>query len=250
MGKKIAAGNWKMNMTKDQARSLVMGLRQGDWPTDVNMVLAPPLTHLCWLKDWLENDPRIRIAAQNCYAQDFGAFTGEVSAPMLKEAGADLVILGHSERRELFGETDDLINRKIVHALEHGLEVIFCLGEKLEERDKGIAMDVVRAQLESGLHGLDNQQIANMVIAYEPVWAIGTGRTASPEQAQEIHQFIRELVHSQWGASSAANLSILYGGSVNPANARSLFDEKDIDGGLVGGASLKVNDFLSIANSF
>lgn len=250
MGRKIVAGNWKMNTTRQEAKSLVLGLRQGDWPNDVTMVLAPPLTHLCWLRDWLEDDRRVRLAAQNCYYRDSGAYTGEVSAPMLRDAGVDMVILGHSERRELFGETDEMINQKIVHALDHGLQVIFCLGEKLEARDRGEASDVVRIQLEAALQGLEREQLDRVIIAYEPVWAIGTGRTASPEQAQEIHLLIRDLVRSHWGDTSANNMSILYGGSVNPSNARALFECDDIDGGLVGGASLKVNDFLAIANSF
>jgi len=249
MARQMIAGNWKMHTNKKEARQLIMQLRQGDWSSKVPMVLAVPFTHIQWVSEWLESDQRFRIAAQNCSFQDTGALTGEVSAPMLRDAGATMVIIGHSERRTLFGETDELIRRKMDHALSHNLGVILCIGETLAERDAGQTLSVVEAQLDAGLSGLDRDRVAEIVIAYEPVWAIGTGRTASPGQAQEVHQHIRQQLTLLWGEQASGEVPILYGGSVKAANARELFSMPDIDGGLVGGASLQANEFLAIANS-
>lgn len=250
MSRQLIAGNWKMNTNKEQANALIEGIGHGAWPEKVRMVLIPPSTHLSWACHWTGSDPRIHIGAQNCYIYESGAFTGEISAPMIKDTGAEYVIVGHSERRELFMESDQLINQKVLHALGHGLNVIFCLGEKLDHRESGQARQIVLDQLRAGLKDVARESTANLIIAYEPVWAIGTGRTATPAQAQEIHRLIRDELVELWDGPIAENTPILYGGSVKPDNAKELFAQPDIDGGLVGGASLNIDDFLAIANSF
>jgi triosephosphate isomerase len=250
MRPKIAAGNWKMNTTLDEAHRLITGLDQADWPRDVDMWLSVPFTHLTGAVSWRKQNSRIAIGAQNCYFVDSGAYTGEISAPMIDDAGGQFVVLGHSERREHFFETNEMVNAKVHHALASGLKVILCVGEKLEQRESEMHFDVVLAQLQAGLKGIDvSELLGGIVIAYEPVWAIGTGKTATPEQAQEMHHAIRDRLRKSFGEAQAEEIPILYGGSVKPANARSLFEQPDIDGGLVGGASLDVNSFLTIANS-
>lgn len=250
MRRKIAAGNWKMNTSKQEAEALVKRLLEGAWGDEVEMIIAVPFTHLTWVEQWLEGDARIAVAAQNCHHMSHGAYTGEVSAAMIAETGAKYVILGHSERRQLFSETDDLINNKIRAALDNGLGAIYCLGEPLEVRQSKGHVEYVLNQLQRGLEGFSADELDRLVIAYEPIWAIGTGETASPAQAEEMHAAIRSQCTRWWGARKAAAIPVLYGGSVKPSNARQLFDQPNIDGGLIGGASLDAKDFLEIANSF
>ncbi len=251
MRKKIVAGNWKMNTTlnegNDLARNVVSDAAKG-LPEGVSIIVAPPLTHLMPLREILP--PGIGLAAQNCASEDSGAFTGEVSAAMIATAGAEFVIIGHSERRSIFKETDAELNSKVKLALENKLSPIFCCGENLEEREKNIHTEVVKNQLEKGLQGVSKEDFRNIIIAYEPVWAIGTGKTASPEQAQEMHRFIRGLLAELYNAEIAEETVILYGGSCKPSNAAEIFSMEDVDGGLIGGASLKAGDFLAIARSF
>lgn len=214
---------------------------------DVLVIVAPPFTHLSKVREIIE---AVKLAAQNCSSEPSGAYTGEVSPEMLVSAGAEYVILGHSERRSYFNEADEFLNSKVKLALSEGLHPIFCCGEVLPERESGNHFDVVRRQIEEGLKGLTAEETESMVIAYEPVWAIGTGVVASPEQAQEMHQFIRSLLGEMYGEKVAAEMSILYGGSCKPSNAGELFANPDVDGGLIGGASLKAEDFMAIVNSF
>ena len=213
-----------------------------------SMILCPPYPFIKPVLDVLGNS-NIFIGAQNCAENEQGAFTGEVSASMLASCCVSAVILGHSERRIMFGESDSIINQKVKTALKNGLKVIFCCGETLEERELNQVEEIVRRQIEIGLDVTPEKPADYIIVAYEPVWAIGTGRTATPEQAQEVHAFIRSLLKQKFG-QDGAEISILYGGSCNPSNARSLFSQPDIDGGLIGGASLNAADFLSIARSF
>lgn len=249
MRPKFAAGNWKMNTTLQEAHHLITQLDQADWPRDVQMLVAVPFTHLTSVVGWRKENSRIEAGAQNCFYVDSGAYTGEISGPMISDAGGTFVVLGHSERREHFFETDEMINAKVHHALASGLRVILCVGEKLDQREAGDHFEVVLSQLHAGLKGIDLSELeGSIVIAYEPVWAIGTGKTASPEQAQEMHHAIRSKLAENFGEAQADAIAILYGGSVKPGNARTLFDQPDIDGGLVGGASLNADSFLTIAN--
>ncbi len=218
-------------------------------PSDVQLIVAPPFTHLVTVAEVIRGTP-IALSAQNCADQTKGAYTGEVSVSMLKDAGCTYTILGHSERREYYGETSEKLIGKIRLALEAGLSPIFCVGEKLEERNAGKHFDVVGAQIEEVLFQFNAEAMKNIVIAYEPVWAIGTGVTATSEQAQEIHAFIRKFLAERFGYEVAEGISILYGGSCKPSNARELFACKDIDGGLIGGAALKAADFIGIATSY
>jgi len=244
----MIAGNWKLHKTLDEATALVKELIPAVADNDqVEIVVAPVYTALSKVAEAIAGS-NIKLAAQNCYSEPQGAFTGEVSAPLLKDVGCQYVIIGHSERRQLFGETDESINRKAHAIAETGLGVILCIGEPLEERESERMFDVLRRQIRFGLRNLSTEQMANLVIAYEPVWAIGTGRTATPEQAQEVHAFIRGKFASRDGII-AGQLRILYGGSVNGSNAADLFAREDIDGGLVGGASLKAGDFLAIRDA-
>lgn len=239
-----------MNLNFQEGRDLANEIINSLGPSDVILVLCPPfihLSHLSMLSDGISN---LKIGAQNCHNEASGAYTGEVSAGMIKSTGAEFVIIGHSERREYFHEDDALLSKKVNVVLANGLRPIFCCGEKLETREAGQQEAVVKEQLENGLFHLDSEAILNTVIAYEPVWAIGTGKTASPEQAQEMHQFIRSLLAQKYGESIAASISILYGGSCKPDNAMDIFSKPDVDGGLIGGASLKASDFLAIAKSF
>ena len=251
MRKKIVAGNWKMNTTVTEGVELAEAIvaRKDEVPAGVSMIVAPPFTHLASVAEVL-SESGIGLSAQNCADEAQGAYTGEVSAAMLKDAGCRYTILGHSERREYYGETSSKLVRKIALALENGLNVIFCVGEKLSEREDGRHFDIVSGQISSVLFGLEPEKMKHIVIAYEPVWAIGTGVTASSQQAQEIHAFIRETLAAHFGGKAAEATTILYGGSCKPSNARELFACPDIDGGLIGGASLKADDFIAIAQSF
>ncbi len=247
---KIAAGNWKMNLTLEEGRLLVEALMQSAGATKAEVVLCPPFLHLTTVKSMLAGAAGFSLGAQNCHQELKGAYTGEVSASMLKSAGVDYVILGHSERREYFGETDALLANKVDRVLEEGLRPIFCCGESLPIREEGTHEAHVRAQISASLFHLSPDQFSQIVIAYEPIWAIGTGRTASPEQAQEMHAAIRSLLAEHFGTDIADQTPILYGGSVNAGNAVSLFSQPDVDGGLVGGASLKADEFLRIMDAF
>ena len=248
MSKKLPfiAGNWKMNLTISGAKALAKSIVKAcaDLP-EAEIVLAPPFTALSKVKKTLE-DSSVKLAAQNLFWEEKGAFTGEVSAPMLRDAGCQYVIIGHSERRQSFGETDEGVNRKIKAALKSGVFAIFCLGETLVEREHGEAMDVITRQIRGGLEGIGGGELKSIVIAYEPIWAIGTGKTASPGQAEEVHSHIREKLALTYGIGPAECAIILYGGSVKPANSFALLSEKNIDGFLVGGASLETESFIQI----
>lgn len=217
-------------------------------PDDVSLILAPPFTHLSGIKKILPDN--IGLAAQNCASEDSGAFTGEVSAAMIASVGAGFVITGHSERRMFYRESDEELNKKLKIALANKLSPIFCCGENLHEREKKIHTEVVKKQIELGLAGIPEADFKNIIIAYEPVWAIGTGKTATADQAQEMHQYIRSLIKDLYNEEVANLTTILYGGSCKPSNARELFANSDVDGGLIGGASLNADDFLAIARSF
>ena len=251
MRKKIVAGNWKMNTTVAEGVELAKAIvaKIEEVPAGVSLVVAPPFTHLTCVAKVIEGSP-VALSAQNCADEPKGAFTGEVSAAMLKDAGCAYTILGHSERREYYGETSEKLVKKIALALGNGLKVIFCVGEKLDERNDGRHFDVVGEQIASVLFGLTAEQMKDIVIAYEPVWAIGTGVTATSGQAQEIHAFIRKTLKEHFGAETAEETTILYGGSCKPSNAKELFACPDIDGGLIGGASLKADDFIAIAKAY
>ena len=244
------AGNWKMNKTVGESLTLVRELRNAISVVldRVEVAIAPPFTALHPVGKALE-DSNIALAAQNCHASDSGAFTGEVAAPMLKEVGCSYVILGHSERRQLFGETDAGVNRKTAAVLKAGMLPIICVGETLEEREGNKTLAVVETQVKGCLAGFGAAEGAKFVIAYEPVWAIGTGKTATSRQAQEVHAHIRQLLGGLWGAEAAAQVRIQYGGSVKADNAAELLSQPDIDGALVGGASLKVADFAAIVKA-
>ncbi len=252
MRQQIVAGNWKMNKTFAEADQLLydLAIALEKEPTEkVKVIVCPPMPYLEMATDvGLEN--KFEIGAQNCAAFDNGAYTGEVSAEILASFEVKYCIVGHSERRKYFKETSQDLSQKVNKLLEHKVQPIFCCGEQLEERDNNTHFDVVKAQIEEALFHLTEQQIQEVVIAYEPVWAIGTGKTASNEQAQEMHAFIREQLAAKYGKAVADNISLLYGGSCNPKNAKGLFAQKDIDGGLIGGASLKADDFTKIIHSF
>ena len=241
------AGNWKMNKTVGEACDLVRELKTtiSGITGKVEVAVAPPFTALHAVRKELEGSS-IRLAAQNLYWEERGAFTGEVSPPMLKEVGCHYVIIGHSERRQFFGETDETVNRRIKAALPQGLKVIFCIGETLKEREEGKTFSVIERQMEGGLKGLGDKEIGDMVIAYEPVWAIGTGKTATPEQAEEVHRFIREKLGKLYSRKVSEEIRIQYGGSVTPENIKGLMNQPNIDGALVGGASLKAESFSKI----
>ncbi|MFX4262571.1 triose-phosphate isomerase [Pelotomaculum propionicicum] len=244
--KAIIAGNWKMFKTVPEALTFVHGFRKTAVGLDhVEAVLCPPFTALALMSESLCGSG-ISLGAQDVFWEDKGAFTGEVSPVMLKDAGCSYVIVGHSERRQYFGDTDEKVNRKVIAVLSHALTPIMCVGETLEERESGVTKKVVRTQTTAGMAGLAPEQAAGMVIAYEPVWAIGTGRTASDEDAQEVIAYIRSIVQEMFGAEAAGQVRILYGGSVKPENTAGLMSKVDIDGALVGGASLEVESFAEI----
>jgi triosephosphate isomerase (TIM) len=249
MRRPIIAGNWKMNMLQSEAEDLVKKLVEWkELPQAVDIVLAPPYTALGVVRKLIKNSG-IQLAGQNIYFESKGAWTGEISAAMLKDAGCQFVILGHSERRHYFHEDDALINQKIKAALKNELQVVFCVGETLEQREMAQTQGVVEFQLKMGLQGLEAADLQNLVIAYEPVWAIGTGKTATPEQAQEVHYFVRKLLGKDFGEAVAERIRIQYGGSVNSENSKCLLGQKDIDGALVGSASLSIESFTAIINS-
>ncbi len=240
----IIAGNWKMYKTGDEAESFVKELVAAINGAD-QVLLATPFTVISRAKSSAEGSA-IRIGAQNMHDANDGAFTGEISAPMLQDIGAEFVLLGHSERRHVFGEDNAFINRKVVKAQEAEIQPVLCVGETIEQREAGEMKEVLKSQIEQGLAGV--KELSDLVLAYEPVWAIGTGLTATPEQAEEAHAFCREVVASVWSQETAAGLPILYGGSVKPANAAELIGQKNIDGVLVGGASLEAATFAEIVN--
>ena len=245
----IMAGNWKMNKTPSEAAELARTLRRNLARfKGVDVVLSPPFVSLPAVAEALANSP-LDLAAQNLHWEDKGAYTGEISGPMLAEIGCTYVIIGHSERRQYFGETDETVNKRIRAAYAHGLKPIVCIGETLEEREAGRTRERIETQLEGGLAGFGEADLDGMVLAYEPVWAIGTGRTASTEQAQEVHAFIRSLLTSRFSASFAQKTRIQYGGSVKPANVAALMAETDIDGALVGGASLTAESFSALVEN-
>lgn len=246
MRQKIVAGNWKMNTTYQEGLELASGIAAGLEPGKTTVVLCPPFIHLTTVRDIIRGIPSLKLGAQNCHQEPKGAYTGEVSVDMLKSIGVDYVILGHSERREFFKESDSLLGHKVDIALSRGLHPIFCCGEHLDIREKGTHLTYVENQLRKSLFHLPPDRFRQVVIAYEPIWAIGTGRTATPEQAQEMHAHIRSLLSGFYGDEIGQQTAILYGGSVNSGNAASLFGQPDVDGGLVGGASLKAGEFLAI----
>ena len=251
MRKYIVAGNWKMNTTVPEGVELAKAVveKAKDLPANVELVVAPPFTHLACVADVLKGS-KVALSAQNCADHEKGAYTGEVAVNMLTSLGCKYTILGHSERRQYYGETDAKLVDKVRLALDNGLGVILCVGEMLEERKAGRHFAVVTGQTENVLFHFSAEDMAKIVIAYEPVWAIGTGETATAEQAEEIHACIRNVIEQQFGKAVADDMTILYGGSCKPSNAKELFAQPDIDGGLIGGASLKADDFIEIGKSF
>lgn len=247
MRRKVIAGNWKMNNDLQQSVNLIEELKNKLAGREVNcdVLICPPFTSLYEAKKII-NGSIIKLGAQNMFYEDSGAFTGEISAPMLKSVGCEYVILGHSERRTIFGEKDIMINKKVRKAISQNLKPILCVGETLEEREKDVTEKVVKRQIEKGLNDVTPDEVLNVIIAYEPVWAIGTGKTATPEQAQEVHAFIRKLLTTMYSKDFAELIPIQYGGSVKPDNAKELLSQKDIDGALVGGACLKADSFIGI----
>ena len=251
MRKKIVAGNWKMNTTVPEGVELAKAVvaKSAEVPAGVGLIVATPFTHLCPVAEVVMGT-RVELSAENCADKEKGAFTGEVSAAMVASTGAQWTILGHSERRQYYGETDEKLVEKVKLALANGLKVILCVGENLDEREAGRHFEVVKTQTENVLFQFTAEEMASIVVAYEPVWAIGTGKTATAEQAEEIHACIRKVLAGKFGEQVAEDTTILYGGSCKPSNAKELFAQPDIDGGLIGGAALKADDFIGIALSF
>lgn len=251
MRKKIVAGNWKMNMTLQDGIRLAKEINDmlaAEKP-NCDVVICTPFIHLASIARVIDQNV-LRLGAENCADREKGAFTGEVSAEMVKSTGAQYVILGHSERRGYYGETPEILKTKVELALKNNLKIIFCIGESLGEREAGRQNDVVKAELEGSLFNLGEAEFKNIVIAYEPIWAIGTGKTATSGQAEEMHAFIRSIIAQRYGDAVAADTTILYGGSCKPGNAAELFAKPDIDGGLIGGASLKAADFKGIIDAW
>ena len=250
MRKHIVAGNWKMNKTLEESKALTQDLlAKVPKETDTEVIVAPTFPNLYPVQEMIK-DSNISLAAQNAHFEESGAFTGEVSVEMLQSVGVETVIIGHSERRSIFGESHELLAQKSSKVVQSGLQLMFCFGEVLEDRKADKHFDVVKNQLEESVFHLSADDFKHVVLAYEPVWAIGTGETASPEQAQEMHAFIRKLLKDKYSEDTAEDTSILYGGSVKPNNAKEIFSKPDVDGGLIGGASLKADDFVSIVNAF
>lgn len=251
MRKNIVAGNWKMNTTLQEgvalAKEVNAALEAVEPKCDV--IICVPFTHLASVNDVIDSK-KLGLGAENCADHASGAYTGEVSASMVASTGAKYVILGHSERRQYYGETSETLKEKVALAFENGLTPIFCIGEVLEERENGTFFDVVKAQIESALFHLSAEDFGRIILAYEPVWAIGTGKTATDDQAQEMHAFIRGVIADKYGKEVAENTSILYGGSCKPTNAAALFAKPDVDGGLIGGAALKADSFMGIVTAF
>ena len=251
MRTQIVAGNWKMNKTFSEAEELIGAIASGLEGKELKceVVLCPPALYLEMASDYAD-ESEFFVGAQNVSEHDKGAYTGEISAEMLNSVDVDFCIVGHSERRKYFNEDNYLLANKVNRLLDHEIITIYCCGEVLEEREKNIHFDIVEQQIKEGLFHLSEDEFSNIIIAYEPVWAIGTGKTASPAQAQEMHAFIRKVIEEKYGEEAAENTTILYGGSCNAANAKEIFSQQDVDGGLIGGASLKAEDFITIADSF
>ena len=249
MRKQIVAGNWKMNNDYVDSEQLVSKLLEQYTESETEVIIAPPFTSLLCSSNLLKGS-RINVAAQNMHYAENGAYTGEISAGMLKSTGVDTVILGHSERRAYFNETDALLAKKVNAALKNNMRIIFCFGEELSDRKSGNEEAIVEGQIKNALFHLPASAWTNIVLAYEPVWAIGTGETVSPEQAQDMHAFIRKTIENKYSSALALDVSILYGGSVKPANAKEIFSKEDVDGGLIGGAALDVSQFTAIINAF
>lgn len=253
MRKNIVAGNWKMNLNFEEGVSLfseIVNMVKDEVVGNQEVVICSPFIHLNTISNLAKAAQNVDVGAQNLHQAESGAYTGEISASQLASVGAKYVLIGHSERRAYFGETDALLAEKVNVALKHNLIPIFCIGETKEERESGKFFDVLKKQLVDSIFSLETADFEKIIIAYEPVWAIGTGLTASPEQAQEVHAFIREVITQKYGSSVGDSTSILYGGSCNPSNANALFSQPDIDGGLIGGASLKSRDFVDIVKVF
>ena len=253
MRQQIVAGNWKMNLTLNDGLKLtseIINMFKDEVKGQAQAILAPPYTHLSQVSKMLEGSDGIHLAAQNCSDQASGAFTGEISAAMLRSVPVSHVILGHSERRQYFAESDESLARKVDQALEHNLRPIFCCGEPLDIREGGTHFQFVADQISTGLFHLPSEAFDQVIIAYEPIWAIGTGKTATADQAQEMHSHLRDHLADKYGQTSAQDTSILYGGSCMPSNAAEIFAGPDVDGGLIGGASLKSRDFVDIITSF
>lgn len=248
MRKKLIAGNWKMNLTIPQSVNLSEQIKNGIKDFKLNnteILICPTFVSLYPVFEIIKNSG-IKSGGQNMYFENEGAYTGEISAEMLKSAGCEFVILGHSERRKIFNESDKLINKKVIKAVESGLTAILCVGETLDERETGKQNEVVKSQIEQGLSGITSDKLKYIVIAYEPVWAIGTGKNATPEEANEMHKYIRKLISDLYDKNASEEMKILYGGSLNDKNCKDLLSQTDIDGGLIGGASLKSESFLKI----
>lgn len=252
MRKKIVAGNWKMNTTLQEGVKLAEEVNDALKTVEpkCDVIVCVPFTHLASVNSVITTPLKLSLGAENCANHKSGAYTGEVSASMVASTGAKYVILGHSERRQYYGETSETLKEKVALALENGLTPIFCIGEVLEEREANKHFDVVKAQVSEGLFNLSAEDFSKVILAYEPVWAIGTGKTASSDQAEEIHAFIRSTIAEKYGKEIAENTSILYGGSCKPSNAAELFAKPDVDGGLIGGAALKCSDFMGIVTAF
>ncbi len=249
MRKNIVAGNWKMNNDLAATKTLISELIDIEKSPNVEVMIAPTFTNLLTASESVKGS-EIEVIAQNMHYAKSGAYTGEISASMLKSIGINTVILGHSERREYFNEDDELLKQKVDAGLQNNMRIIFCFGENLEDRNSGNHFNVVENQIRNGLFHLPKESWSSIVLAYEPVWAIGTGETATPEQVQEVHAFIRNLVSEKYATTISENVSILYGGSVKPENAKEIFSNLDVDGGLIGGAALNAESFMAIANAF
>lgn len=251
MRKNIVAGNWKMNTTLPEGLQLAKEVNDALKGIDAkcDVIICVPFTHLAPINGVIDQNI-LGLGAENCADHTSGAYTGEVSAPMVASTGATYVILGHSERRQYYGETSETLKEKVNLALANGLTPIFCIGEVLEEREAGKHFEVVKTQIEDALFDLSAEDFSKLILAYEPVWAIGTGKTATDDQAQEIHAYIRSVIEGKYGKEVAENTSILYGGSCKPSNAKALFAKPDVDGGLIGGASLKADSFMGIVEAF
>ena len=250
MRKKLVIGNWKMNLNKLECMALVNEVIEPNLSDDVKVVLAPPFVYLDLVASICLDIENFDVAAQNCSCNDNGAFTGEVSAQMIESLNAKYIILGHSERRQNFNESEKILNLKIVQALKYNTNIVFCCGEDITHRESGKHFDIIEEQISSTVFKLELKDFKNIIIAYEPIWAIGTGKTATADQAQEMHHFIRSLIEKKYNNHISSIVPILYGGSCKPINSKELFAKPDIDGGLIGGASLNAKDFLSIVKSF
>lgn len=249
MRRKIVAGNWKMNKGLAETESFLVELKKQVFPENVSVMIGPAFTNLNHAFNSLREHP-VAVIAQNMSQCEEGAFTGEISAKMLKSVGVETVILGHSERRAYFNEDNALLSEKVNTALENKMTIIFCIGEELEDRNNGNQFEFIKTQLSEGLFHVSEDSWKSIIVAYEPIWAIGTGETASKEQVQEMHKFIRNTIAESYSKATAEKVSILYGGSVKPDNASEIFEQDDVDGGLIGGASLKVDSFVEIINAF